>query len=101
LDAVDMGVPSLSLEVLAVPGSVATAAARVGEFAAANGAGPHVVAAISLAIGDAVTGVSHEEGIEHPGVVRVMADVEEGELEFVVSDGGRGAEVWMRFPLGG
>lgn len=34
-----------------------------------------------------------------PGQVRVMADVESAELEFVVSDVARGVDAWMRFPL--
>jgi hypothetical protein len=99
LDVTDRGVPSISLDLPAVPASVVLAATSVGEFAAANGGEPAVVAAVSLAIGQAVgTAVRRADPLA-PGDVRVMVDVENSELEFVVSDVVRGADVWMRFRL--
>ena len=99
LDVTHPGVPSISLDLPAVPASVVFAATSVGEFAAANGGDAAVVAAVSVAIGQAVgTAVRRADPLA-PGEVRVMVDVESAELEFVVSDGVRGADVWMRFPL--
>jgi hypothetical protein len=98
VDAVDRDVPSLTLDLPAERESVPEAISRAREFAAGNGAEPETGAAISLAVGDAVdNAVRH--AIPGDGDVRVMLDVEDGELEFVVSDGVRGVEVWMRFRL--
>jgi hypothetical protein len=97
LRGTDQGVPSITLELPAVPASVVVAATSVGEFAAANGGEPEVVAAVSLAIGEAVgTAVRRADPLA-PGEVHVMVDVESAELEFVVSDVAR--DVWMRFRL--
>lgn len=99
VDVVACEVPSISLDLPAVPASVVFASSSVGEFAAANGGEAGVVAAISIAIGQAVgTAVRRADPIA-PGQVRVMADVESAELEFVVSDVARGVDAWMRFPL--
>jgi anti-sigma regulatory factor (Ser/Thr protein kinase) len=98
VDAVDRGVPSLTLDLPAEPASVAEAISRVREFAAGNGAGLEGGRAIALAVGEAV-GNAVRHAVPGDGDVQVMLDVEEGELEFVVVHAMRGVEVWMRFPL--
>jgi anti-sigma regulatory factor (Ser/Thr protein kinase) len=63
---------------------------RVRAFAAEHGASAQVLAAIQLAVTEAVVNaVRHGYG-GAGGEVRVDVDVEEGELEVVVADGGRG-----------
>ena len=85
-----VAVPYLSItgHVLAV--DVGAIRRRVGAFAAEHGATGPALAAIELAVGEAVANtVEHAYGIAG-GEVRVDADVEDGELEIVVADGGRG-----------
>ena len=101
VDIVDQGVPSLSIDLAAVPKSVPVAIARAGEFAVCNGARPEIAAGISHAVGEAVGAAVRRADPIEPGTVRVMLDIEGGDLEFVVSDEVRGVEVWMRFQLDG
>ena len=59
-------------------------------FAAERGASRRVVAAIGLAVGEAVTNAVVHGYDGAGGEVRVEVDFEEGEIEVVVADGGRG-----------
>jgi stage II sporulation protein AB (anti-sigma F factor) len=74
----------------AEPASVPEARRVVREFAASHGAAGRTLAAIELAASEAVTNVvihAYEGGT---GTLRLEADVEQGELELVVVDDGRG-----------
>ena len=83
-------VPSVAMELPAVPASVTAARQRARAFAADNGAGLRTLAAITLAVSEAVgNAVRHAYPGSH-GDVQVLLDVEDGELELVVMDEGQG-----------
>ena len=84
-------VPCLSLALPALPGNVGEARRRVRAFAASHGAGDEALAGIELAVSEAATNVVvHAYGGSAAGVLRIDADVEDGELELVVADDGFG-----------
>ena len=84
-------VPSVYVELPAIAASVAVARAAVRAFAASHGAGASLQAAIALATTEATANaVMHAYPGDRPGTIRVDADLEDGELEIVVSDHGRG-----------
>jgi serine/threonine-protein kinase RsbW len=76
----------------AVPGSVREARAAAARFAETVGASPPALAAIKLAVSEAVTNsVLHAyRGSEGPGPVEVTADREPDGIRIVVSDEGSG-----------
>jgi stage II sporulation protein AB (anti-sigma F factor) len=83
-------VPYLSIAGYVSAAEVAGIRGRVRAFAAAHGASDREVFAIGLAVGEAVVN-SVVHGYDNGGgVVRVEVDVEEGDIEVVVADGGRG-----------
>ena len=87
----DVRVPCIALEVDATPEHVGVIRRRVRDFAARHGAAGETLAAIELAVSEAVTNAAvhaYDEGASGP--IRVEADIEEGELELVVADEGRG-----------
>ena len=63
---------------------------RVRAFAAEHGASGMELAAIQIAISEAVANVVEHGYDGDGGEIRVDADIEDGELEVVVADGGRG-----------
>ena len=69
---------------------VAAIRRRVRAFAAAHGASPREVFAIGLAVGEAVVNCVMHGYDGGGGEVRVEVDLEDGDLEVVVADGGRG-----------
>ena len=89
----DVGViPFVAIELPAIPGSAAIARHRTRAFAAAHGAGNELLAAIDLAVTEAVANVArhaYPEPGPH-GDVQVLVDIENDELELVVLDEGRG-----------
>lgn len=86
-----MTVPCLSLVLTAEPRSVGEARRLVRDFAATNGASEDAIAAIELAVSEAAANVVvHAYDGDGPWALRVEADVEQGELELVVADDGRG-----------
>jgi anti-sigma regulatory factor (Ser/Thr protein kinase) len=85
-------VPYLSIAGRVAAADVGVVRRRVRAFAAEHGASAQVLAAIQLAVTEAVVNaVKHGYG-GAGGEVRVDVDVEDGELEVVVADGGRGFE---------
>ena len=85
-----LAVPCVSIVLPAQPASVPAARRRVREFAASHGAVGTTLAAIELAASEAVTNVVVHAYGGGTGTLRVEADIEEGELELVVVDDGRG-----------
>lgn len=84
-------VPYVSIELPAVAGSVPLIRQRVSAFAAEQGAGPELRAAVAVAVTEGVTNVvRHAYPPDRPGPVQVHADVEDDTLEVVVTDEGRG-----------
>jgi len=83
-------VPSVAIELPAVPASVTAARHRVREFAARQGAGAGTLTAIELAVTEAVGNAVRHAYADEPGAVQVMLDVEQDELELVVMDDGQG-----------
>jgi anti-sigma regulatory factor (Ser/Thr protein kinase) len=84
-------VPSVGIDVPATAASVAIARATMRAFAASHDASPDVQAAVALATSEAVTNaVLHAYPTERSGSIRVDADLEDHELEVVVTDHGRG-----------
>ncbi len=76
----------------AVPRSVPELRRAVAEFARNAGASHELVEQIRLAISEAVTNVVIHAyvGAQAPGAVHVAARVEDGDLNIVVADDGRG-----------
>jgi anti-sigma regulatory factor (Ser/Thr protein kinase) len=84
-------VPCMSVELAAVPASVPAMRDALRGFLADHGAGRLVRARVTLATGEAVTNaVLHAYPDGQSGTVRIDADLEDDELEVVVSDHGRG-----------
>ena len=83
-------VPVLSITVPATAEWVAEIRDRVRRFASEHGAGTRELAAIVLAVSEAAANAVHHAYPDGPGEIRVMADVEEDELEIVVVDDGWG-----------
>jgi anti-sigma regulatory factor (Ser/Thr protein kinase) len=86
----DLSVPVLSLTVPATAEWVAEIRDRVRRFAAEHGAGALELAAIALAVSEAAANAVRHAYPDGPGEIRVMADVEDAELEIVLVDDGRG-----------
>ena len=87
----EVRVPCMSIEVEAAPERVGEVRRRVRDFAARHGAAGETLAAIELAVGEAVTNAAvHAYHDGESGPVRIEADIEDGELELVVADEGRG-----------
>ena len=85
-----VAVPYLTIAGYASAEKVAGIRRRVRDFAAEHGASEWEVSAIGLAVGEAVVNaVVHGYG-GVGGEVRVEVDVEDGEIEIVIADGGRG-----------
>jgi serine/threonine-protein kinase RsbW len=82
----------LTREWPALPNTVAAARAAAVEFAAAAGAGPAAVAAIKLAVSEAVTNaVLHAyRGREAPGPVALTADCDHVAIHIEIADQGIG-----------
>ena len=85
-----VAVPYLTIAGHVSAADVAGIRGRVRAFAAEHGASEREVFAIGLAVGEAVVN-SVVHGYDNGGgPVRVEVDVEDGEIEAVVADGGRG-----------
>ena len=82
-------VPYVAFDVPARAASVAAARRTVASFAEENGASRDVVERVRLAVTEAVNNAA-THAFHGAGEVHVAADVEEGDLEIVVSDAGRG-----------
>jgi serine/threonine-protein kinase RsbW len=91
-EAGETGEPRLACEWPALPTTVAAARAAAVEFAAAVGAGPAALAAIKLAVSEAVTNaVMHAyRGLERPGPVALIAGRAPGGIRIEVVDRGIG-----------
>jgi anti-sigma regulatory factor (Ser/Thr protein kinase) len=85
-----VAVPSVAMELPAAAESVNEARQRARGFAADNGAGEETVAAVGLAVSEAVGNAVRHAYPDGDGTVEVLLDVEDGELELVVTDGGQG-----------
>ena len=85
-----IAVPCVSLARPATSAAVRAIRRAIGAFARANGAGGDALAAIELAVSEAVANVVVHAYPDEPGEVFVVADVEDGELELVVVDDGEG-----------
>ncbi|MEA2312191.1 MAG: hypothetical protein QOE28_2159 [Solirubrobacteraceae bacterium] len=86
-----MLVPYVALDLPAEAASIGEARRRVSAFAAEHGGELDVLGRIRIAISEAVTNaVVHGNAGARRGVISVMADFEEGDLEVVVTDDGRG-----------
>jgi anti-sigma regulatory factor (Ser/Thr protein kinase) len=83
-------VPCLSFARPATPQGVREIRRAISVFAEANGASGDGLAAIELAVNEAVANVVVHAYPGEPGEVRVAADVEEDELELVIVDDGEG-----------
>ena len=86
----DIAVPCVSLAQPATGAAVRAIRRSIRVFAEANGAYGARLAAIELAVSEAVANVVVHAYPDEPGEVRVAADVENGELEVVVVDDGAG-----------
>jgi serine/threonine-protein kinase RsbW len=84
-------VPCISLELAAVPANVPAIRDALRAFLVDHGASRHVQDRVTLATTEAVTNAVVHAYPDGPfGTVRIDADLEEDELEVVVSDEGRG-----------
>jgi serine/threonine-protein kinase RsbW len=84
-------VPYLGLDRAAVPETAGEVRRRITEFAAAHGADRRLQANIALAVTEAVTNVIvHAYPAGRVGSLSIAADIEQGELEIVVTDSGEG-----------
>jgi len=86
----DIAVPCVSLAQPATGAAVRAIRRSIRAFAEANGAYGARLAAIELAVSEAVANVVVHAYPDEPGEVLVLADVEDGELELVVMDDGEG-----------
>jgi anti-sigma regulatory factor (Ser/Thr protein kinase) len=91
-DAGDAAERRLSCKWTALPTTVAAARAAAVEFAGAVGAGPAAMAAIKLAVSEAVTNtVLHAyRGLEAPGPVELVAGCDRECIEIAITDQGIG-----------
>lgn len=85
-----VAVPYLTIAGHVSAAEVAGIRRRVRAFAAQHGASPREVFAIGLAVGEAVVNSIVHGYDGGGGEVRVEVDLEDGDLEVVVADGGRG-----------
>ena len=87
-----MQVPPLRQALPAVPESVGLLRAQVTQFVSAAGVGEPQLAAVRLAVSEAVTNavVHAYTRFEQPGEVRVETFVEAGTVHLIVSDDGGG-----------
>ena len=85
-----VAVPYLTIAGHVSAAEVAGIRRRVRAFAAQHGASPREVFAIGLAVGEAVVNSIMHGYDGGGGEVRVEVDLEDGDLEVVVADGGRG-----------
>jgi serine/threonine-protein kinase RsbW len=83
-------VPCLAVALPALPASVAATRHRMHEFAELHGASPEVLAAIALAVSEAVGNAVRHAYPSGGGDVEVAMDIEQDELELVVLDDGTG-----------
>lgn len=83
-------VPCVSVVLPASAESVGEARRLVREFARSQGARGAGLAAIALAVSEAAANVVVHAYDDPQGTMRIEADVEDGELELVVVDEGRG-----------
>jgi stage II sporulation protein AB (anti-sigma F factor) len=88
--AARVAVPYLTIAGHVSAAEVAGIRRRVRAFAAQHGASPREVFAIGLAVGEAVVNSIVHGYDGGGGEVRVEVDLEDGDLEVVVADGGRG-----------
>jgi serine/threonine-protein kinase RsbW len=84
-------VPYLGLDRAALPETAGEVRRQLTEFAAAHGASRWLQADIALAVTEAVTNVIvHAYPAGRGGSLFIAADIEQGELEIVVTDHGEG-----------
>lgn len=84
-------IPFVAAERPAVPASVPELRSMVVRFAGRHGVGPPVLGAIVAAVNEALTNaVRHAYEPAERGTVRIEADLDDGDLEVVVSDEGHG-----------
>ena len=83
-------VPCLAIELPAIPSSVTTVRRRAHAFAARHGASGGTLDSIAMAVTEAVNNVVRHAYRGTAGDVQVLLDVEDGELEVVVTDDGLG-----------
>jgi anti-sigma regulatory factor (Ser/Thr protein kinase) len=86
-----LNVPYLGLDRAALPEAAGEARRRITEFAGAHGADRQLQADIALAVSEAVTNaIVHAYPPGRVGSVSIAADIEQGDLEIVVTDDGDG-----------
>ena len=88
--ATQVAVPYLSISGHVAAADVGRIRRQVRAFAAEHGASGMELAAIQIAISEAVANAVEHGYDGSGGEIRVDADVEDAELEIVVADGGRG-----------
>ena len=93
-------VPYLTIAGPVSAADVAGIRRRVRAFAAQHGASPREVFAIGLAVGEVVVNSVVHGYDGGSGEVRVEVDLEDGDLEVVVADGGRGFTTYPTEGLG-
>jgi serine/threonine-protein kinase RsbW len=86
-----VSIPYLGFGSPALPKTAGEARRRITDFAAAHGVDRRLQADIALAVTEAVTNVIvHAYPPGGVGTLSIAADIEEGELEIVVTDEGQG-----------
>jgi anti-sigma regulatory factor (Ser/Thr protein kinase) len=86
-----LSVPYVGFDRAAMPATVGEARERITALAAEYGAGCRIQADVALAVSEAVANaVMHAYPPGRAGLVRVAADIEDGDLEIVVTDDGSG-----------
>jgi len=83
-------VPCVAMELPAIPASVTVARNGACAFAADHAAAGDRIADVALAVTEAVGNAVRHAYPEVPGDVQVLLDIEDGELELVVTDQGQG-----------